>query len=60
MSIWNAIRRGYDYLSPLGRTLLMLQRLRPDARRTIVDVVEEWAAKTPDAPAIFYLDTVMS
>src|ERR1700761_8725269 len=60
MSLWGAVRREYIYISTVLRTLLMLQRLKPDAKRTIVDVVEEWAAKTPGAPAIFYLDTVMS
>jgi fatty-acyl-CoA synthase len=60
MSLWGAVQREYIYLSTVLRTLLMLQRLKPDATRTIVDVVEEWAARTPDAPAIFYLDTMMS
>ena len=60
MSILGAIRREYIYLSTIARTVLMLARLKPGAKRTIVDVVEEWARKTPDAPAIFYLDTVMS
>jgi fatty-acyl-CoA synthase len=55
-----AIRREYIYLSAILRTLLMLSRLKPDASRTIVDIVEEWARKTPGAPAIFYLDTAMS
>jgi fatty-acyl-CoA synthase len=60
MSLWSAVRREYIYLSTVARTLLLLRRLKPEAKRTIVDVVEEWAAKTPNAPAIFYLDTVMS
>src|SRR6185503_16654788 len=60
MSIWGALRREYIYLSTILRTVLMLSRLKPEARRTIVDVVEEQAKKTPDAPAIYYLDTVMS
>jgi fatty-acyl-CoA synthase len=55
-----AIRREYIYLSTVARTVLMLRALRPDAKRTIVDVVEGWARKTPNAPAIYYLDTVMS
>ena len=59
MSIWAAVRREYIYLSTILRTVLMLRRLKPEARRTIVDVVEEWAKKTPNAPALYYLDTVM-
>ena len=60
MSLWGAIRREYTYLSSVLRTVLMIRRLKPEARRTIVDVVEEWAQKTPNAPALYYLDTVMS
>ncbi len=60
MSVWDAIRREYIYLSSVLRTVLMIRRLKPEARRTIVDVVEGWAQKTPNAPALYYLDTVMS
>jgi fatty-acyl-CoA synthase len=60
MSFWGALRREYIYLSSVLRTVLMIRRLKPQARRTIVDVVEEWAQKTPNAPALYYLDTVMS
>jgi fatty-acyl-CoA synthase len=55
-----AIRREYIYLSTIARTLWMLARLKPDATRTIVDIVEDQARRRPEAPAIFYLDTVMS
>jgi fatty-acyl-CoA synthase len=60
MNLLAAIRREYIYLSTIARTLLMLARLKPDATGTIVDIVEDWARKTPEAPAIFHLDTVMS
>jgi len=55
-----AIRREYVYLSAVARTVLMLKALKPSAKRTIVDVVERWARKTPHAPALYYLDTVIS
>ena len=60
MNLIAAIRREYIYLSTILRTLSLLGRLKPDATCTIVDVVEEWARKTPNAPAILYLDSVMS
>src|SRR6185437_6966043 len=60
MSLFAAIRREYIYLSTIARTVRMLRQLKPDATRTIVDIVEAWARKTPDAPAIFYQDAVVS
>ena len=55
----NGLVREYVYLTTVLRTLWMLRKVKPDARRTIVDVVEGHARRTPHAPAIFYLDQVM-
>jgi len=60
MSLIAAIRRESIYLSHIARTLLLLARIRPDSRRTIVDIVERQARRTPDAPAIYYLEELMS
>ncbi len=60
MSLTAAIRREYIYVTSILRTVLMLRRLKPDARRTIVDIVEDWARRTPDAPALYYLEQVMT
>ncbi len=60
MSLTAAIRREAIYLSHIVRTLLRLARIKPDSRRTIVDIVEAKARATPDAPAIYYLDEVLS
>ena len=60
MSLIAAIRREAIYLSHISRTLLMLARIKPDSTRTIVDIVEAQARATPQAPAIYYLDEVMS
>ena len=60
MNLFAALRRETIYLSTVARTLWMLAPIKPDATRSIVDVVEGWARKTPGAPAVFYLDTVMS
>src|SRR6185437_11232705 len=48
------------YLSHIGRTLLLLARIKPGSRRTIVDIVERQARATPAAPAVYYHDEVMS
>ncbi len=59
MTLIAAIRREYIYITSIARTVWMLRLLKPDATRTVVDIVEEWAKKTPQAPAIFYQDSVM-
>jgi fatty-acyl-CoA synthase len=60
MNLIAAIRRETIYITSIARTVWMLRALRPNATRTIVDIVEEWAKKTPQAPAIFYQDSVLS
>jgi fatty-acyl-CoA synthase len=60
MALWAAFRREYVYLRHILRTLWMLRLVKADSRRTIVDIVEAFAQRTPDAPAIYYLDTVLS
>src|SRR3984957_19393108 len=60
MSLAAAIRREAIYLSHILRTLAMLVSVKPDSTRTIVDIVEKQARATPDAPAIYCLDEVMS
>jgi fatty-acyl-CoA synthase len=60
MTLTAAIRREAVYLSHIVRTLLLLAPIKPDSTRTIVDVVEKQARATPNAPAIYYLDEVMS
>src|SRR4051812_18621645 len=60
MSLAAAIRREVIYLNHIVRTLLLLARIKPHSTRTIVDVVEAQARATPGAPAVYYLDEVMS
>ncbi|MEO7053853.1 MAG: long-chain-acyl-CoA synthetase [Rhizomicrobium sp.] len=60
MSLVAAIRREVIYLNHIVRTLLLLARIKPYSTRTIVDVVEAQARATPGAPAVYYLDEVMS
>ena len=60
MTLIAAIRREYTYITSIGRTVWMLRLVTPHARRTIVDIVEGWARNTPDAPALYYLDTMMT
>ena len=60
MSLIAAIRRESIYLSHIVRTLLLLARIKPDSHHTIVDIVERQARATPDAPAIYYLDEIVT
>lgn len=60
MNLIAAIRREYIYITSIARTVWMLRLVKPGARRTIVDIIEGWAGKTPDAPAIYHLDTMMT
>ena len=60
MSLVAAIRREAVYFSHISYTLLLLARIKPDSSRTIVDIVEAQARATPQAPAIYYFDEVMS
>ena len=52
--------REYTYLSSVVRTFWRMRRTKPDSRRLIVDIVEEFAARTPAAPAVFYQDRIVS
>src|SRR6185312_16427525 len=60
MSLVAAIRREAIYLRHILRTLALLKSVKPDSARTIVDIVEKQVRATPKAPAIYYLDEIMS
>jgi fatty-acyl-CoA synthase len=60
LSLIGAVRREYIYLSTIARTLWLLRRVKPNATRSIVDIVEQQARRRPGNTAIFYLDQRMS
>ena len=60
MSLTRAIRREYIYLTSIARTLWLLRLVKPNATRSIVDIVERQARRRPGNTAIFYLDQRMS
>ena len=55
-----SLKREYIYIRALARTLVRMRAVRPDSTRTIVDIVEQFAAKKPANAAIFYLDRVVT
>ncbi len=60
MGLSAAIRREYIYITTIARTLRLLSRIKPDATRSIVDIVENQARKRPRNIAIYCLDQAMS
>jgi len=55
-----AIRREYVFLSHIIRTLWLLRLVKPQATRSIVDIVEAQAHKRPHNIAIYCGDQAMS
>jgi fatty-acyl-CoA synthase len=60
MTFLHALQREYTYISSVVRTLYRMRQVRPDSPRILVDIVEEFARTTPDAPAILFEDRVVS
>jgi fatty-acyl-CoA synthase len=54
------LAREYNYIRTVARTFWRLRHIKRDGGRTFVDVIEEQADKTPEAPAILFLDRVIS
>ena len=50
--LFAAIRREYIYLTSIARTLWLLRLVKPDATRSIVDIVESQARQRPGNIAI--------
>src|SRR5579863_6880959 len=60
MGISEAIGREVTYATCIARTLLLTRRVHPDAKLSITDWTERWARETPNAPAIFCQDRVLT
>ena len=60
MSLTGAIRREAVYIGTIVRTLWLLRLVKPNATRSIVDIVEAQARKRPGNTALQYLDQTMS
>jgi fatty-acyl-CoA synthase len=58
--LFESLKREYIYIRCLGRTLVRMRAVGPDSTRTIVDIVEEFAARRPANVAIFYQDRTVS
>jgi fatty-acyl-CoA synthase len=54
------LAREYTYLSSVARTFWRLRRITREGKRIFADVIEDWADKTPDAPAILYANRIVT
>ena len=54
MGLFEGFRREEIYISSVGRSLFRMRHVKPDSPITVVDIVEDFAAKTsPTAPPFF-------
>jgi fatty-acyl-CoA synthase len=60
MSFTQAVWRESVYVASLTRTFWRLRGVKPDSRYTIVDIIEHWAVRTPDSPAIVCAEATIS
>src|SRR6201995_3890068 len=60
LGVFAAVRREYIYLTTIARTLWLLSRIKPNATRSIVDIVESQAQKRPRNIAIYCLDQAVT
>jgi fatty-acyl-CoA synthase len=60
MGLFAEIRREFIYLWHVGLTLWMLRLVKPNSTRTIVDIVEQRAARHPDNPALYCQDRMLT
>jgi len=59
LNLISAVRREYVYLTSIARTLWLLRLVKPNATRSIVDIVEAQARRRPRNIAILYQDQAM-
>ena len=60
MAFIAAVRRESVFVASLARAFWRLRGVKPDSRTTIVDIVEAWARRTPEKPAIECGDQALS
>ena len=60
MGFFDAISRELNYIRTGLRLTRRVKDVKPDSTFTTADLLEQWVAKTPDAPAIYFEDRVLS
>ena len=60
MSLIESVSREARFLSSMLRTVRRVAWLRPDGSETAADLIEKWAARTPEAVAIRFEDRLVT
>jgi fatty-acyl-CoA synthase len=60
MALAEAVWRESTYVASLARTFWRLRGVKPDSKATVVDIIQRWAKRTPDNPAIINADEMLS
>lgn len=60
MSFTKAVSRESIYIASLARTFWRMRRVKPDSPDTVVDIVDDWAKRTPDKAAIVCANQTLS
>jgi fatty-acyl-CoA synthase len=60
VGFFDAIARETSYLRTGIRLTRRVRDIKPDSTFTTPDLLEQWVRKTPDAPAIYFEDRVIS
>ncbi|HEY1836941.1 MAG TPA: long-chain-acyl-CoA synthetase [Rhizomicrobium sp.] len=58
--MFEAFEREAVYITSLGRTLYRMRHAKPDSHLTVTDIVQGFGRDTPQAPAIFFEDRIVS
>jgi len=60
MMLAEHLAREYVFLRAIGRTYYRMRHVKPDARYTISDIVEDYARKRPNNVAVLHKDRVLT
>lgn len=60
MGFFDAIAREFSFIRTGIRLTRRVKDVKPDSTFTTADLLERWVNKTPDAPAIYFEDRVVS
>jgi len=60
VGFFDAVAREYNYIRTGLRLTGRVKDVKPDSTFTTADLLEQWVDKTPDAPAIYFEDRVVS